>query len=135
MALWVNGVMEGVGMSPVTFCFFVPLFGALIFHPRTDASSSSMTQKPCGMGSLGWATAKWAAILYNQTVVVHRGQFTGRLVQGFTLVAIDIRLREIVDGCDGREMASTTIRAGVGRDCNMDCPLILCSIKTANIGA
>ena len=55
--------MEGVGISPATFCFFLPLFGALMFHPWTDASSSSVTRRPCGMGSLGWTAAKWAEVL------------------------------------------------------------------------
>ena len=38
VALLVKGVMDGVGMSLATFCFFVPLSRALMFHPRTDAS-------------------------------------------------------------------------------------------------
>ena len=76
----VKDVMEGVGVSPATFCLFDPLLRAPTFHPRTDASSSSVTRRPGGMGSLGWRAAKWAAILYNQTVVVHWGQFTGRLL-------------------------------------------------------
>ena len=80
-------VMEGVGVSPATFCLFDPLLRAPTFHPRTDASSSSVTRRPGGIGSLGWRAAKWAAILYNQTVVVHWGQFTGRLVQGLALAA------------------------------------------------
>ena len=67
----VKGVMEGVGISPATFCLFDPLSRAPMFHPRTDASSSSVTQRPCGMGSLGWRATKWAATQYNQTVVVH----------------------------------------------------------------
>jgi hypothetical protein len=70
------------------------------------------------MGSLGWTAAKWAAMLYNQTVVVHRGQFTGRLVQGLALVAVDIRLQQIADGCDGQELTATTIRLRVERVCN-----------------
>ena len=45
----VKGVMEGVGISPATFCFFLPLFKASMLHPRTDASSSSVTRRPCGM--------------------------------------------------------------------------------------
>ena len=44
----VKGVMEGVGVSPVTFCMFDPLLRAPTFHPRTDASSSSVTRRPCG---------------------------------------------------------------------------------------
>ena len=114
----VKGVMEGVGVSPATFCLFDPLLRAPTFHPRTDASSSSVTRRPCGMGSLGWRAAKWAAILYNQTVVVHWGQFTGRLVQGLALVAVDIRAQEIDDGCDGQELTATTMRFRVDRDCN-----------------
>ena len=43
VALLVKGVMDEARMSPATFCFFVPLFRALMFHPRTDASSSSLT--------------------------------------------------------------------------------------------
>ena len=39
----VKGVMEGVGVSPATFCLFNPLSRAPTFHPRTDASSSSVT--------------------------------------------------------------------------------------------
>ena len=70
------------------------------------------------MGSLGWRAAKWAAILYNQTVVVHWGQFTGRLVQGLALVSFDIRAQEIADGCDGQELTATTMRFRVDRDCN-----------------
>ena len=68
-----KAVMEGVGVSPATFCLFDPLLRAQTFHPRKDASSSSVTRRPGGMGSLGWRAAKWAAILYNQTVVVHWG--------------------------------------------------------------
>ena len=60
----VKGVMEGVGISPATFCFFLPLFRASALRPRTDASSSSVTGRPCGMGSLGCTAAKWAAMLY-----------------------------------------------------------------------
>ena len=114
----VKGVMERVGISPATFCLFDPLLRAPTFHPRTDASSSLVTRRPCGMGSLGWRAAKWAAILYNQTVVVHWGQFTGRLVQGLALVAVDIQLQEIADGCDGQEPTATTMRFRVDRDCN-----------------
>ena len=58
------------------------------------------------------------AILYNQNVVVHGGQFTGRLVQGLALVAVDIRAQEIADGCDGQELPATTMRFRVDRDCN-----------------
>ena len=114
----VKGVMEGVGVSPATFCLFGPFLRAPTFHPRTDASSSSVTRRPCGMGSLGWRAAKWAAILYNQTVVVHWGQFTGRLMQGLALLAVDIRTQEIGDGCDGQELTATTMRFRVDRDCN-----------------
>ena len=113
-----KGVMEGVSISLATFCFFLLLFMALMFHLRTDASSSSVTGRPCGMGSLGWMAAKWAAMLYNQTVVVHWGQFTGRLVQGLALVAIDIRLQQIADGCDGQELTATTICLRVEHVCN-----------------
>ena len=49
----VKGVIEGVGVSPATFCLFDPFLRAPTFHPRTDASSSSVTRRPCGMGSLG----------------------------------------------------------------------------------
>ena len=70
------------------------------------------------MGSLEWRVAKWAAILYNQTVVVHWGQFTGRLVQGLALVAVDIRPQGIADGCDGQELTATTMRFRVDQDCN-----------------
>ena len=77
-----KGVMHGVGISPDSFGFFLPRFRALMFLPRTDTSSSSVTPRPCGMGALGRTAEKWAATLYNQTVVVHWGQFTGRLVQG-----------------------------------------------------
>ena len=31
----VKGVMEGVSISPATFCLFDPLFRAPMFHPRT----------------------------------------------------------------------------------------------------
>ena len=70
----VKGVLQGVGISRATFCFFLPLLRASMFHPRTYASSSSVTRRPCGMGLLGWMAAKSAATLYNQAVVVHRGQ-------------------------------------------------------------
>ena len=127
LTLLVKSVMDGVGISPVTFRFFVLLFRALMFHARTDACSSSLTRGPCGMGSLGWTTAKWASTLYNQTVVVHLGQFTGRLVQGSALVAIAIPLHEIADGFDGQELTATTISAHVDRDCNgkriVHCPV------------
>ena len=83
----VKGVMERVCISQATFYLFLPPFGAFMFHPRTDASSSSVTLRPCGRGSLGWTASKWAAMLYKQTVVVHWGQFTGRLVQRMALVA------------------------------------------------
>ena len=105
----VKGVVEGVGVSPATSYFFDTLLRAPTFHLRTDASSSSVTRRPGGMGSLGWRAAKWAAILYNQTVVVHWGQFTGRLVQGLALVAVDIRPQEIAEGCDGQELTATTM--------------------------
>ena len=98
-------------MSSTTFCFSVPLFKALLFHPRTDT-------KAMWNGSLGWTAVKRAAILYNQTVVVHWGQFTGRLVQGLALVAIDIRLQEIANGSRGQELTATTMRFRVDRDCN-----------------
>ena len=111
-------VMEGEGVSPATFYLFDPLLRAPTFHPRTDASSSSVTRRPGGMGSLGWRAAKWAAILYKETVVVHWGQFTGRLVQGLALVAVDIRPQEIADGCDGQEVTATTMRFRVDRDCS-----------------
>ena len=62
------------------------------------------------MGSLGWRAAKWAAILYNQTVVVRWGQYTGRLVQGLALVAVEIQPQEIADGCYGQELTATTMR-------------------------
>ena len=114
----VKGVIEGVGISPATFCFFLPLFRASMFHLRTDASSSSVTRRPCEKGSLGWTGANWAAMLYNQAVVVQRGQFTGRLVQGLALVAVDIRLQRIADGCDGQELTASTIRLRVERDCD-----------------
>ena len=114
----VKVVMEGVGTSPATFCLFDPLFRAPMFHLRTHASSSSVTRMPCGMGSLEWRAAKWAVILYNQTMVVHCGQFAGWWVQGLALVAVDIRLQEIADGCDGQELTTTTMRLRVDRDCN-----------------
>ena len=79
-------------MSTATFCLLDALLRAPMFHLRTDACSSSVTRRPCEMGSLGWTAAKYATILYNQTMVVHWGQFTGRLAQGFTLVAVHIRL-------------------------------------------
>ena len=133
----VKGVMEGVGVPPATFCLFDPLLRAPTFHPQTDASSSSVTRRPCGMGSLGWRAAKWAAIQPNQTVVVHWGPFTGRLVQGLALVAVDLRPQEIADGCDGQEVTATTrrfvCRPGLQRQAY--CALIPCSTKTANIGA
>ena len=66
VALLVKGVMEGVGMSSATFCFFVLLLKPLMVHLRTDASSSSSA-------TLGWAAAKCGVILFNQTVVVHWG--------------------------------------------------------------
>ena len=115
VALLVKDAMEGVGMPPATFYFFVPLFRALMSHPRTDASSSLVTRRPCGMGSSGWAAAKWVATLYNQTVVVYWGQFMGRLVQGLAFVAVDIRLQEIAHGCKG-QVLTAAIR--VDRDCN-----------------
>ena len=40
-----KAVMEGVGVSPATFCLFDPLLRAPTFHPRTDASSSSGPQQ------------------------------------------------------------------------------------------
>ena len=114
----VKGVMEGVAVSPATYFLCDPLLRAPTFHPRTDASSTSVTRRPCRTGSLGWRAAKWAAILYNQPVVVHWGQFTGRWVQGLALVAVDIRAQEIGDGCDGQELTATTMRFHVGQDCN-----------------
>ena len=93
--LLVKGVVEGVGVS-ATFCFFALSFKAPMSHLRTHASSSSGTRRPCGMGAWGWAASKCAATLYNQTVDAHWGQFTGRLVQGMALVAVDIRLQEMV---------------------------------------
>ena len=68
------------------------------------------------MGPFGWRAAKWVAVLYNQTVVVHWGQFTGRLVQGLALVAVDIQLQDTADGRDGQELTATTVRLRV--DCN-----------------
>ena len=118
MEVLVKGVMEGVGVSPATFCLFDPLLRAPTFHPQTDDSSSSVTRRPRGMGSLGWRAAKRAAILYNQTVVVHWGQFTGQLVQGLALVAVDIRLQKIADGYDGQELTATTMQFRVDQDCN-----------------
>ena len=87
-------------------------------HLRTHASCSSGTRRPCGMGALGWATSKWAASLYNQTVVAHWGPFTDPLVQGLALVAVDIRLQEIAHGCDGHILTATTVRLQIDLDCN-----------------
>ena len=56
--LLVKGAMEGVGHF-----LLLPLFRASMLHPRTDAPSSSVTRRPCGMVSLGWTAAKWAAML------------------------------------------------------------------------
>ena len=114
----VKGVMEGVGISPAAFCFFLPLLRASMFHPWTDASSSSLTQKPCGIRSLEWTAAKWADMMYNQTVVVHGGQFSDQLVQGLALVAVGSRLQQIADGCDEQELTATTVYLRVERVCN-----------------
>ena len=40
-------------------------------------------------------------------MVAHWAQFTGRLVQGLALVAVDIRLQQIADGCDGQSAFAT----------------------------
>ena len=99
-------------------CFFPQLFGALMFHLRTDAPSSLVTRRPSGMGSLGWTAAKWATMLYNQTVIVHLGHFSGRLVGELALVALHIRLQQIAHGYDAQELTTTTISLHVEHVCN-----------------